>query len=331
MTGKNVLTVKTLLSVNNYIDNNMNLKEETICGFKVSALSKQVWSIQMEMLKHLLSVCEKYNLKIWAEGGTLLGTIRHKGFIPWDDDIDMMMLRDDYEKLLKVAPKEFSYPLFFQAPSTDPGYARGHAQLRRSDTTGILPNDIGQPFNQGIFIDIFVFDFLPSTEEERTKTFAELETKRRRLLRRNYNLPYNLKTLWYKIVDTLYFGINGYYNKYKEMEDLIVKHENKSDYLIGDVLWTSFKYHKYMREIEWYRDTIMLPFEDMEIPVPIDYDKILKTQYGDYMTPVEAPSNHGSIVIDIHKSYIDSMKKLYETMNWKHKVIRFLTPGPAKN
>lgn len=309
----------------------MNLKEETICGYTVSALSKQVWNIQMEMLKKLLDVCDKHNLKIWAEGGTLLGTIRHKGFIPWDDDIDMMMLRDDYEKLLKVAPAEFTDPLFFQAPSTESGYVRGHAQLRRSDTTGIIPADIGQIFNQGIFIDIFVFDFLPATEEEREIVFAKLESKRRRLLRRNYNLPHNLSTLWFKIIDTVYYGLHGYYPKYKEMEDLIVNYTNKSDYLIGDVLWTSHKYQKYMRDIKWYRDTIMLPFEDMEMPVPIGYDEILRTQYGDYMTPVEAPSNHGSVIFDIHNSYKESLKNLYSQMSWKHRAIRFFTPGPAKN
>lgn len=309
----------------------MNLQEETICGYTVSALSKQVWSIQMEMLKKLLDVCKKHKLKIWAEGGTLLGTVRHKGYIPWDDDIDMMMIRDDYEKLLKVAPEEFTYPLFFQAPSTDPGYVRGHAQLRRSDTTGIIHADIDQQFNQGIFIDIFVFDFLPATEEEREETFRKLESKRRRLLRRNYNTPYNLSTLWYKLIDTIYFSIHGYFHKYKEMEDIIVNYKNKSNHLIGDVLWTSHKYHKYMRDIEWYRDTIMLPFEDMEMPVPIDYDKILRTQYGDYMKPVKAPSNHGTMIVDLNKTYKESLKDIHSNMSWRRKAILFLTPGPAEN
>ncbi|WP_289388996.1 LicD family protein, partial [uncultured Duncaniella sp.] len=112
----------------------INLSEEIRNGYTVSTLSKRVWQIQLDMLGVLLKVCKKYNLKIWAEGGTLIGAIRHKGFIPWDDDIDMIMLRDDYTRLVEVAPIEFKYPYFFQAAETEKNYIRGHAQLRKSDT-----------------------------------------------------------------------------------------------------------------------------------------------------------------------------------------------------
>uniref|UniRef100_UPI0027346B1B LicD family protein n=1 Tax=uncultured Duncaniella sp. TaxID=2768039 RepID=UPI0027346B1B len=77
----------------------INLSEEIRNGYTVSTLSKRVWQIQLDMLGVLLKVCKKYNLKIWAEGGTLIGAIRHKGFIPWDDDIDISISRPDYEKL----------------------------------------------------------------------------------------------------------------------------------------------------------------------------------------------------------------------------------------
>lgn len=284
----------------------------------------------MDMLKKLLEVCDKYDLKIWAEGGTLLGAIRDKGFIPWDDDIDMMMLREDYEKLLEVAPREFQYPLFFQAPSTEPGYFRGHAQLRRSDTTAILPGDIDQGFNQGVFIDIFVFDFLPATEEERSEAFSKLESLRRRIINRNYSQPYSLKTYLYRIKEALYFSVKGAYKEYLRMERLIIDHPHKSDNLIGDVLWTSHNYHKYMRHIDWYRETVMVPFEDMEMPVPVDYDKVLTTQYGDYLKPVKAPSQHGSVIIDLNRPYTEAIKELRAKQPFKNKLIKFLTPRPIK-
>ena len=97
----------------------MTLCDEIREGYKISSQMKKVWSIQLSLLKKVLEVCEKYDLKIWAEGGTLLGTIRHKGYIPWDDDIDLVMFRDDYDKLNEIASKEFKYPYFLQSSKTE--------------------------------------------------------------------------------------------------------------------------------------------------------------------------------------------------------------------
>ena len=106
------------------------LNEEVRCGYTVTKQMKEVWAVELDMLEKLLSVCKKHDIKIFASGGTMLGAVRHQGFIPWDDDIDMMMFRDDYEKLCKVAQEEFEYPYFFQTEYTDVGSLRGHAQLR---------------------------------------------------------------------------------------------------------------------------------------------------------------------------------------------------------
>ena len=136
------------------------LNEEVRCGYTVTKQMKEVWAVELDMLEKLLSVCKKHDIKIFASGGTMLGAVRHQGFIPWDDDIDMMMFRDDYEKLCKVAQEEFEYPYFFQTEYTDVGSLRGHAQLRNSATTGILAGERNQKysFNQGIFLDIFPLD-----------------------------------------------------------------------------------------------------------------------------------------------------------------------------
>ena len=130
--------------------------------YEVSAQTKELWAVQLDLMEQLFEVCRKYDLRIYADGGTLLGAVRHQGYIPWDDDIDLIMLRADYDKLLEHAD-EFEHPYFLQSVYTDPHYTHRHAQLRNSDTacwSKQEPRCIHR-FNQGIFIDIFPADSMP--------------------------------------------------------------------------------------------------------------------------------------------------------------------------
>ncbi|MDE7384825.1 MAG: LicD family protein, partial [Anaeroplasmataceae bacterium] len=103
----------------------MNLGEEVLCGFCVSELRKKVWSKQLEMVKIFIEICEKNNLKYFACGGTLIGAVRHNGYIPWDDDIDLMMPRKDYEDFLRIAPKYLDGKYFLQYNKTEKRYPNG--------------------------------------------------------------------------------------------------------------------------------------------------------------------------------------------------------------
>lgn len=305
----------------------MNLEEEVRDGYRISKEMKSVWAVQLEMLNYLLKVCQKYNLKIWAEGGTLLGTIRHKGYIPWDDDIDMMMLREDYDKLISVASKEFKYPYFLQCAQTEKGYIRGHAQLRKSGTSAILIGDKWQNFHQGIFIDIFVFDKLPM-KNDRDIIFKDLENRRRVM---NCYLYYSFLSRYairYLISSCKVFftgGLNRYFNSF---ESLITKYTNKSNSEIGDVLWTSKNYQRYMRDDDWYTETILMPFEDIMMPVPNCFDDVLKTQYGDYMKPAKVPSMHGNVKFSTVEDYKMGLKRLRKEASLKEKLahpIKFIS------
>lgn len=156
----------------------MDLTEEVRNGYLISSEMKKVWSVQMELLKKLLFVCDKYNLKIWADSGTLIGTVREKGFIPWDDDIDMIMMRNDYDKLISISEKEFNDPYFLQSAYSESKYPRGHAQLRMRGTAAILPNDMDQSFDQSIFLDIFVYDAVPENQDLMDSLIRKIEKQR---------------------------------------------------------------------------------------------------------------------------------------------------------
>lgn len=287
----------------------MNIEPETRNGYFISTTQKMMWSVQMNLLSKLLEVCEIYNLKIWAEGGTLLGAVREKGFIPWDDDIDMAMLRDDYNKLLEIAPDVFKSPYFFQCGYTEDKYPRGHAQLRMDHTTAIGKDDVMHDTHLGIFIDIFVYDELPDNPIERVKFLSQIGYLRDKLFQICYGrYPYMhpmkwMKLLWYRIET----HIKGYRNVFKEFDQQLQKH--KGSY-VALICFTS-NIERFLRAKTLYDKTLYVPFEDITIPIPYGYDTILKTQYGEYMKPVQAPTFHGGfLVVDDQKDFKEYLPTL---------------------
>lgn len=126
---------------------------------------KKVQDIELEMLIEIERICQKNNIKYSVIGGTLLGAVRHGGFIPWDDDADVVMLRKEYNKFVDACEKDLDTTRFyFQDLHKTPGYRWGYGKLRRKDTLFMRHGQEHMPYEQGIFVDIFSCDNVPDGE-----------------------------------------------------------------------------------------------------------------------------------------------------------------------
>ena len=290
------------------------LNEEIRDDYVVSTQMKEVWAVELDLLNKVLEVCKKNNIEIMASGGTLLGAVRHRGFIPWDDDIDLMMMRDQYDKLCAVAEKEFTYPYFFQTEYTDPGSLRGHAQLRNSQTTGILKGEMGTcKFNQGIFIDIFPLDHVVDDdflfEKQKKKALFYNECARKiASVTVNYNLSQNsgVKKYIKKIINKTFGKVleKGNFERYfyKKFENAWKKYNNQ-DTVMCSTLSFAEACKAHFKKCEYFMEMDELPFEFMSIPVCYRYEELLTQRYGKWKRIEKGASCHGEVFFDTNESY----------------------------
>ena len=195
------------------------LNEEIRCGYTVTKQKKELWAIELDLLVQVQKICKKHDIQYFAYAGTMLGAVRHNGFIPWDDDIDIMMTRANYKKFCDIAEKELEYPYFLQTEKTDPTSIMGLAKIRNSKTTGILKSHENRnfKFNQGIFLDIFPLDNIPDEEE----TFYKFKKKlinlysKYHILRNRFHCDLNEKSVIKRILSKIPVK-NFYYFKYEK-------------------------------------------------------------------------------------------------------------------
>ena len=286
------------------------LKEEIRNEFSVTNERKKIWMIELDLLFEIIRICEKYNINYYLAGGCILGAVRHKGFIPWDDDIDVSMFREDYEKFCKVCPSEIQDPYFLRSTETENNCWLSAAKLCNSNTTGIRKRDIGKSgINKGIFVDIIPMDYVDNNPIIRKIIF------RRVILRTKLANAYSFDTNKSKKAQIasrllrlkiLHFNLK----KWSVKTNKIASSSRKNSKQIGFVICTPYKHDRVTWDIDDFKGYTELPFEFTSIKVPSGYKDVLSVMYHDYMKfpPVEERGKWHSITFDPDTPFEDYCK-----------------------
>lgn len=285
------------------------LQEEKRDNFIVSSAMKEVWAVELDLLSEFQRIANKHNINYIASGGTMLGAVRHKGFIPWDDDVDIMMLRKDYNKLLSVA-EEFEHPYFLQSNRNDKGYFRCFLRLRNSLTTGIqnMEKNCHFQYNQGIFIDIFSLDNiiddikLFTQQQIRAKTLLKKARFYSSLQSRYYEDKNAVKRMQRNLLKSFVFSKDKDEKYLFEYENEVQRYNDRETAKIS-LLSFQFDYRIHDIKLKDVYETEDMDFEFLKLPVPKDYDNLLTWKYGDWKTPMQFPNYHGDIFFDVNKPY----------------------------
>ncbi|WP_407400636.1 phosphorylcholine transferase LicD [Anaerovibrio sp.] len=264
-------------------------KDEIRDGFLVTTDRKKAWNKMMELLAEIDRICKNHSIKYFAEGGTLIGAARHNGFIPWDDDLDISMLRPDYERFKQVAGQELRYPVIASSAYTS-GEILTIMKVMDVETAAIEEMDGHR--QQGIFIDIWPLDDI-TDGSGRVQAVWDI----RQSLIAAINNP--VGTLEEIQKGTQFRPSNDFIRafidlpvleRFKEYEKFCNNHFGESENI-------GYQFSKIMGikgnlKLKYYRDVVYLPFESVEIPVPVDYEKVLEAEFGNWRKFVRARSFH---------------------------------------
>lgn len=266
---------------------------------------------QLEILKVIKEICDNYNIKFSLIGGTALGAIRHGGFIPWDDDLDIGMSREDYTKFKEICKTALPDRYFFQDYHTDKEFTQCFAKIRDNETTYIELETEDLEMNKGIFVDIFPFDYIPVNKIEVIKqyVFACFNL----LLARGVPSKKNGKVMYYIGKGILGMIPNSFKYKIKSYcEDKMIQKNSKKVDKVAFLTSTFEELKKYYPK-NLLNEIIEIEFEEEKIPIFKEYDIYLKIQYGDYMKlPPEEDRvcKHKPIYYSTSKSYVQYKKNI---------------------
>ncbi len=275
---KNNSYFKRIISYNN---DGIDYREE---NYK---MLQELHKIELEILKEINKICKRNKINFYLGEGTLLGAVRHQGFIPWDDDIDLIMPREDYEKFLKIAPQEISKDFEIQHSSLIENYWSPFIKVRYLKENKFKQTHIAHlTDHNGPLIDIFPLDNVPK-KDSLGQMIQAIRIKFNRGM-----LSYKLKTRFPKKWKGYIVKCCSYFVSVKHIHKVLnktfVKYNNKNNpYIVN--LGSYYSYKKQTHPKKWYAKPQMVKFENLTMPIPHEAKKILSSVYGKYMElpPVE--------------------------------------------
>ena len=259
---------------------------------------KKLHEVQVEILKDIHNFCQENNIKYFLVAGTLLGSVRHKGFIPWDDDIDIGMMRDDYEKFIKLYPSDKSNKYFVQSLETDSNYWHSYAKVRKKNTLMKEKKIAHLNLNKEIFVDVFPFDNVKDGGYDKVKFRANII----KVIRETIYVKRKIITLSdcrIKLLSALFMVFNVK-TLYKIQKKLMTWYNNQETMNVACYVG------EYETRKEYMEKKIFLPikeciFEGEKFNTMNNPDGYLKRIYGNYMElpPVEKRVTHGVLEISL--------------------------------
>lgn len=252
---------------------------------------RQLQLIQLEMLLEVDRICKKRNIKYCIIAGTTLGAVRHKGYIPWDDDADVAMLRAEYERFCEACVEDLDSTRFYlQTHSNTPGYRWGYGKIRRIGTEFVRKGQEHMPYPTGVFIDIFPLDNVPDNL----------------LIRRIHNLACTVirKMLWSAVgaKSDRSAIMRGVYRVVSLVpRDFVFRLHNglmricnrKPTKMVRKLMFPTPNNGHYGYYRKWYVDLADIEFEGHLFPAARDYDEYLTFKFGNYMVPPPIEQRQG--------------------------------------
>lgn len=264
-------------------------------------ITKQVQDCEIDILYQIDKICKKYDLEYFGIGGTALGAVRHEGFIPWDDDIDIGMTRKDYELFLKVAKEELPQQYHVQNFDTEPNSPFYFTKIRKNNTKFVEYYLKDYDIHHGIFVDIFPFDNIPDKAwQERLhfkvsrllyqlflckslKTICSSRFEQTGAFKKNYK--YYVRIL----VHYLLFPLPKKW-LFHAMDKTVQLFNGKETQRMGHIVRKRLAVSK-----EILYPIRLLKFGEVTMPVPNDYDTYLKRQFGNYMSMPSKEKRYGHL------------------------------------
>lgn len=269
---------------------------------KTSIQEHQV--VLLELLNVFDSVCRKFDIKYMLFAGSALGAVRHQGFIPWDDDLDVVMLRSEYERFLRVAPRELNQKKYFLQKEYSEHWPMYFSKLRKNNTACIeryVPKD--PLVHQGVYIDIFSCDNLYDNSLIRKVQYLTSKIVIAKCLKtRGYLTDNYVKKAFMMLCSMLPFN--------PMLEFTRCRNANSSE-LVHTFLGGGAKFEKNIYPRKWFTETVMLPFENGYYPVSAHFDELLKQLYGNYMVPLTESQRRCKVhaeLVDLENSYINYLE-----------------------